>query len=638
MYKLNQIGLLVAFLALSLFMWSCVDQDFDEPPVPILPDISANTTIADLKALHTIGEQDRLIEEDIIINGIVVANDRSGNFFKNIILQDETGGIELRLNATGLYNDFPVGREVFVWCKDLYIGDFNGVIQLNGSEGEGIEEVLIPRHVIAGEREEAVSPGIVAIDDLSDDLISTLVQLENVQFEDSDVNVTYADATDRLSVNLVIEDCNGSQIILRSSGFADFASELTPSGNGTLTAVYSVFGNTKQLYIRDLDDVIMNGDRCGGGGIPGTGDESQVTVGSLRAAFNNGAGSAPANSKIQGIVISDRTTNNFNSRNLILQDGSRGIVVRFTEDHNFDLGDRLEVVVSGAALSEFNGLLQLNNMETSAVMVLEKGQTISPRTATVGEVLDSLDVWESTLVRINGVQLSGNNVYGGALTVTDATGSVVLFTFNSATFAQQSIPSGEVELTAIVSRFNDPQLVIRDASDVSGGTVTVPVDTLLLRESFDRSEEDEDLALEGWRNVAIKGSRVWRGEAFSGEKFAQATAFQDSNAEMETWLISPALPADSARVLTFRSALAFHVHDGLAVLISDDFNGQDIGSATWKELNATLAGANDGRYEWVDSGEVDLSGYSGQIYIAFRYIGNKDSQTTTYRIDDIIVQ
>ncbi|MEL7120703.1 MAG: DUF5689 domain-containing protein, partial [Bacteroidota bacterium] len=114
-------------LTLTFLSWSCVDQNFDEPPVPGLPNIEANTTIAALKALHTIGDDDDLITDDFIISGIVVADDRSGNFFKSLIIQDQTGGLDIRINTTDLYNDFPIGMRIFVRCKDLYIGDFNGV-------------------------------------------------------------------------------------------------------------------------------------------------------------------------------------------------------------------------------------------------------------------------------------------------------------------------------------------------------------------------------------------------------------------------------------------------------------------------------------------------------------------------------
>ena len=86
-----------------------------------LEEVQFNTTIAELLARHTPGEDPVLIEDDVIIGGIVVADDFSGNFFKRIIIQDETGGIEVRLNLVGLSDIYPEGMEVFVKCQGLYL-------------------------------------------------------------------------------------------------------------------------------------------------------------------------------------------------------------------------------------------------------------------------------------------------------------------------------------------------------------------------------------------------------------------------------------------------------------------------------------------------------------------------------------
>ena len=64
---------------------SCVNEDFDKPDV-LIPHYNgtSNTTIADLKAGYS-GTLDS-IDTPIVIEGIVVANDESGNFYKTIII------------------------------------------------------------------------------------------------------------------------------------------------------------------------------------------------------------------------------------------------------------------------------------------------------------------------------------------------------------------------------------------------------------------------------------------------------------------------------------------------------------------------------------------------------------------------
>lgn len=457
-------------LLISLTTWGCIDREFDEPPVGELPDLEANATIAQLKALHTVGGASNLVTEDWVVDGVVIADDESGNFFKNIVIQDETGGIAIRLNSTGLYNDFPVGRKVFLLAKNLYIGDYNGLHQVNGSVDAALEEVLIPEHVIGAERGQTVAPKVVTMAELQNttlynSLVNTLIQINDVQFAQADAGAAYADAANQFSINRNVEDCSGNSIILRSSGFADFAAELTPTGKGSIVAVVSIFGNTKQLNIRDLDDVQMAGDRCGGVG-PG-GDV--IPINDVRGLFNSGTTAGPDGKTIKGVVISDRSAVNTDTRNIVLQDVSGGIVVRFSAAHNFDLGDEVEVSVAGQELSEFNGLLQVNNVPNNAATSTGTGTLPTPRVATVAEINANLNAWESTLVKVNAATLSGGATYSGSRTLSDGTGTIILFTRSQATFSGAALPTGNVDVVAIVSQFNDAQLSIRSLSDVTGG-------------------------------------------------------------------------------------------------------------------------------------------------------------------------
>lgn len=462
--------LVMAALFTANFM-SCVKLEFDEPPVAELPSLTPDHTIAEVKALHSVGSAAREITEDWIIGGIVVGDDQSGNFFRQIAIQDATGGIIVRINSNGLFNDYPVGRELFIRLKGLYIGDFNGLYQLNGSATGGIEEVLLGQYILPGEPNMPIAPKVVSLAELNANIVSlqsTVVQLNDVEFTSANAGVVWADAVNRVTVNRTLKDCGSNQIIVRTSGFADFAPNLTPTGKGSLIAVASVFGTTPQLALRTPAEVDMGGPRCDGGG-GGTGGEL-MTVAALRAVFTGTATTAPANKKIRGVVISDRANNNWDGRNMVVQDGEAGIAVRFSDTHNFSLGDEIEIGVGGVELSEFNGLLQLNSTPNGNAVKVGTAAQPTPRVATVAQVLANVQAWESTLVRINGATLGGNATYAGFdVEVTDATGSVQLFTRNAANFSGSALPTGTVDIVTVVSEFNSPQLVIRNTSDVIGG-------------------------------------------------------------------------------------------------------------------------------------------------------------------------
>lgn len=477
-------ALLVGFAA-------CVDHEFDEPPVGDLTDLQANATIDDLKALHTLGADPTLITESLLIEGIVAADDRSGNLFRQIAIQDASGGIILRLNATGLFNDFPVGTRLIIDAQGLYIGDYNNLYQLNGSPDSGIEENLIAEHVFVAEQGLTVEPTVVSIDALQDattldNLLATLVKFENVQFIDANTQVPYADVANRQSVNLTLTDCEGNEVIVRTSGYADFANELSPAGNGSLTAILTVFGTTRQLVLRGPDDLQMSGDRCDAGAVGG----ELMNISDLRAVFSGSATTAPDDTRIRGIVISDDNSGNIDGRNLILQDGTAGIVIRFGDFHNLSLGDEIEVSVSGQEISEYNGLLQINGVPVSNVNLIGPASQPDARVTTVSELLANAEAWESTVVRLNDVTLSGAGTYNGTVTVTDGTGSVSMFTRSGANFSGSALPGDAVDLIAVVSQFNDYQITMRNLDDVIGGggnnTGGDPeaTTTLALREAF----------------------------------------------------------------------------------------------------------------------------------------------------------
>lgn len=252
---------------------SC-NKKFDEPPPYMGPDIRPTISIRDLRAKHTMGLFEYLQDEDVI-EGMVVADDRTGNFYKSIVLQDSTGGIVIALDGFGLYNDYPVGTKLAVKLKELWMADYGGMIQL----GSGIDRsmpaspelVAIPvplfsRYLVRKSLNNLVVPKRVRLDELDDSLQGCLVRIDQLEFAAGDTGISYADAINKLPDNKVLKACTGGSVYLRTSGFARFAAVKTPRGNGNITAVYSVFRKDKQLLLRDTSDVQLNGLRCTGMG------------------------------------------------------------------------------------------------------------------------------------------------------------------------------------------------------------------------------------------------------------------------------------------------------------------------------------------------------------------------------------
>jgi len=474
-----QKSLNVFFVALlgALTFLGCVKTTFDEPSVDgVYVDIQPNKTINELKALHTTKGGFDLIKDDIIICGEVTMDDRSGNFYKTLVIEDASGGIEVKFNDGFLFNEYPIGRSICIRCKDLILTDYNGVTQITGSlveqggafDAVGLVASQVRLNVVKGRfAERAKSPKIITLTDIASSRVSTLIRLDSVQFIAADTAKTYADSRLLATLNRTIEDCNGRKLIIRTSGYSNFANIKTPTGRCSVVGVLSVFGTTFQLYLRSIDDVTVGGARCGGGSTGG-GNAVLTSVSNIRKLYA-GAGTKttlPDATKVKGIVISDRNGKNLNGQNVYIQDGAAGIVVRFTGTHSFNLNDEIEIVVSKAELSDFNKLVQINNVPLANAKLLRTGQSVTLKDITVADLNTNFDALESTLVRIKNATVTGGATLSGSRTVGDGTGTIVMFTQTAATFAGTATPSGSVTITAIVSDFNGKQIILRNATDI----------------------------------------------------------------------------------------------------------------------------------------------------------------------------
>lgn len=266
----NYFTVVLAFVAVATF--SACTKTFDYPPAATDPSIVANTSVADLKALHTVAAALDVINDDIVVSGVIVANDQSGNFYKQLFIQDATGSIQLMLDASSLYGNYPVGRKVYIKCKGLCLSDYHGTMQLGikalvagATSIQGIPGALISQYLIGGSLNNPVVPIVVTLDQLGtgmqDRYMGALIQLNNFEF--ADTTATYSDTSAyKNTTNRDIKNCDGASSLIRTSGYASFAANKLAKGQGSISAIYTVYGTTKQFIIRDESDVKFDNPRC----------------------------------------------------------------------------------------------------------------------------------------------------------------------------------------------------------------------------------------------------------------------------------------------------------------------------------------------------------------------------------------
>lgn len=162
---------------------------------------------------------------------------------------------------------------------------------------------------------------------------------------------------------------------------------------------------------------------------------------------------------------------------------------------------------------------------------------------------------------------------------------------------------------------------------------------LIFAENFDAGVDNTLLEIEGWRNYAETGTVLWTNQTYSGNGYAEFTSYQSGQSSNIAWLISPSINMDEneGEKLVFQAAQAYVDTAGntIQALISTDYDGVNVATANWQVLNATLPTIASTRFEFIKSGVIDLSKYTGNIHIAFKVVGNGTTLDGTYQIDNV---
>jgi hypothetical protein len=267
---------------------SCVKDKFTAPNATNVDPagIHATMTISQFKLNYYVPNQANpfpfKINDSVILSGVINGDDRSGNIYKSLIFQDSTGGLQIVVDQSDLYNFYPVGTRIFVKCKGLYLYNYAGTLELGSyidtTKAQpalgGIPAVNLSTYVLKGMTGVPLTPKhwtlfnlTNAADQLNDQ--STLIQVDSVEFNNASLPLTFADAINKASGNLTLQDLatpTPNTVVVRSSGFANFATQNPPSGFGSVTGIFTIYVQSNgtannQITIRDTSDCHLNNPR-----------------------------------------------------------------------------------------------------------------------------------------------------------------------------------------------------------------------------------------------------------------------------------------------------------------------------------------------------------------------------------------
>ena len=266
----------LALTVASAALTSC-NNNWEYPPM-VLPEatIKANTTIADLKTdFFQPGVYNYSTEvgtkadgSHYVIEGYVTSSDQSGNIFKKVYIEDETGGIYIGIDAYDLYESYKEGQKVVIDVTGLAIGGYGGAMNIGTLNATGapnrIASDVIDNFVqvdgLPGEATK-VEPMELDLNDLPASPLTleglafqnTLVRINGVTFDNAGKQTLSTSGSSGVSQSF---GTSTRKIVLYTSGYSDFWDYYCPTGTGDVIGILSFYGTTWQLVLNDIDGLV----------------------------------------------------------------------------------------------------------------------------------------------------------------------------------------------------------------------------------------------------------------------------------------------------------------------------------------------------------------------------------------------
>ena len=343
---------------------------------------------------------------------------------------------------------------------------------------------------------------------------------------------------------------------------------------------------------------------------------------------------------VYGIVTADEQSGNL-YKAAFIQDRATGaaLELHLNAVSGLRIGDSIRVYLKDVTYSLYNNLPQLTDFEADGhIIILANNKPITPTVTTIANINAGQHL--AGLVRLENVRFTEKNTFAepsgyGNRTLADPNDysqTVIVRTSNYANFANDSLPQGTGNLTAIAAVYgNTWQLYIRSARELE----------------FDGYVPGEDSGLPYYQDFAssfgtyttydVLGPQSWEIDYNT----AKMTGYVNStNNENEDWLISARFSMEnvSSASMTMKYIARYFndLNNDVTIWVSDDYVSGDPRSASWTPVSANLSEGSN----WNDfySTTMDLSQFAGQkICVAVKYKSD-NVKAGTIEVQSILIQ
>jgi len=424
-------------------------------------------------------------------------------------------------------------------------------------------------------------------------------------------------------------------------------------------------------------------------------------AGEVQQAINNGDNSVTfefdnASDYMEGYVISTDEGGNFFEEMIIqdkLENPTVGIKVLIDVNPLFtkyEVGRKIYIKLNGLTAGFTNGVLTIgvnsNNQaekipasqEDSTIFRSAESGTLVPLPLALNEFTNSKT---NLYIQLQNVQFNRNDVLGEVpltfaaeasdefdgeriLESCESSSTTIFSTSTFADFKSLQLPSMSGSMNVILTKnffgdafnvnINTPEDITFTTTDrcdpieLECGLADTTGSNNLFEDDFEGQTINSLISGNGWTNFIESGSEGWEAYTQSGTNASQGISarvgsFNSGDLSTIAWLITPQidLDANTETTLNFETSTSFADGSIMEVLFSNDWDGTEAGitSASWGIISdAYIAQNSDFFGDWLQSGNVDLSCGSGQIYIAFKYSGSGEADFDgTYELDLISI-
>ena len=591
----NVISYASAVMLGAVALSSCND-NFERPPM-VYPsaDITANATVDELKTRYwqddrnyvaVIGELNELTGKSddagthAIISGRVISESASGNIYNSIVIQQKDGpALNISVRTNKLEKSYPFGQEVIIDVTGLKIGGYNGLMQLGA---EGVYNGAPSMTFMESADFEAVcqlngAPDAAAVDTLT-------ITLDQIADKSKDNLLKYQSQLVRID-GLTFDD--PGQPFAGAQNTNRYAKDAAGRSINVRTSAYASF----------KDALVPSGTGAVVGILSYYGSDWQLLLNDISGIMFEGYD--PEN---------PGTPENPDTPNPPVGGGDGTEASPYTVAQVLAGATGTEVWVEGYIVGWVDGMNLKEGANFTAPATSASNILIGPEKVTgvedcvpvqlpVGAVRTALNLMDNKDNLGKKVAVKGNlEAYFGAKGVKTVTDYKL---------DGQSTPEQPETPTDPVTTLNET---------FEGGTLPA-----------------------GWKLAKVSGDKDWYFRQFNENYYATVSGYKGT-APFDAWLISPALDLSKmdSKVLTFDNQVNGYgsTTSSLQVFVLSAADP----AKTLGELKPTLAVAPASGYsDWVASGNLDLSKYSGVVYIGFCYKATKDANYATWCVDNVKV-